>query len=270
MALWGTFFSVAFLLAGLVGPLLLARLGLPSLFIAHAVYMGVFAVAAFFFVPSDAARQAGRKRRGWPSLRAIIGQHVEVYANLRSATPALCFACYTGMFLAVQTLTPNLAAPEQRNWLAVGMPLASIATTLLAGVLVQYWLSPFRLTALAFVAVILATLALHAAVSAEAGVLPVGVARMALVSLLPGAIYPMIPLLCRSSALQAQAYGAIAQLGNVGSVLGPPIFAAAYAALGPIGLAVPPLVLSICGIALASVGGRRFGEERQAVISAPA
>jgi hypothetical protein len=49
---------------------------------------------------------------------------------------------------------------------------------------------------------------------------PGGLPRMACVSLLPGAIYPMIPLLCVSPILQARACGAIAQLGNVGSVLG--------------------------------------------------
>ena len=38
---------------------------------------------------------------------------------------------------------------------------------------------------------------------------PGGLPRMACVSLLPGAIYPMIPLLCVSPILQARACGAI-------------------------------------------------------------
>jgi MFS transporter, AAHS family, 3-hydroxyphenylpropionic acid transporter len=68
----------------------------------------------------------------------------------------------------------------------------------------------------------------------------------------------MIPLLCIGLAVQARAYGAIAQLGNVGSVLGPPIFAAGMSAFGSIGLMAPTLALSACGILLTSLASRRF------------
>lgn len=258
MALWGTFFNVAFLVAGAAGPPILAAFGLPGLFAAHAVYMGVFGVAALALAPSETTRNAGRVDPTRLSADSIFNQHVEVYSDPRTAIPALCFLCYTGMFLALQTFTPALAAVEDRPWLTVGMPFVSIVTTLTAGAIAQYWLSPFRLAAFAFLAVIAASLALHAAVVAGVGVLPAGLLRMALVSLLPGAIYPMIPLLCASPSVQARAYGAIAQLGNVGSVLGPPLFAGSFAAFGPIGLAVAPVALSACGLALASVAARKF------------
>jgi AAHS family 3-hydroxyphenylpropionic acid transporter len=257
MALWGTFFNVAFLMAGAVGPALLAGFGLKGLFAAHAAYMGIFGVAAFVFAPAERTNAIGADPTRL-SADSIFGQHVEVYSDPRTAVPALCFLCYTGMFLALQTFTPALATVDDRPWLVVGMPFVSIVTTLAAGAIAQYWLSPFRLAAFAFLAVIAASLALHVAFVADSGVLPVGLLRMALVSLLPGAIYPMIPLLCASPAVQARAYGAIAQLGNVGSVLGPPLFAASFAALGAIGLAVAPIALSACGFALASFAARKF------------
>ncbi|HLW90560.1 MAG TPA: MFS transporter [Roseiarcus sp.] len=263
LAFWGTFFSVAFLLAGVVGPPLLDAFGLGGLFIAHGAAMAALLLLAFLFVHPDEKREKdGRGRRA--SFQDIVHSHIDVYANPRSAIPSLCFLCYTGLFLALQTLTPALAALEDRPWLVIGMPLISIGSTLLAGVLVQYWLTPFRLTALAFAAVVLSSAALHLAASLGVGVVSAGLARMAFVSLLPGAIYPMIPLLCAGAPLQARAYGAIAQLGNVGTLLGPPIFAASLAAFGPVGLMVPTLALSACGVALASFAARRFAGEARA------
>jgi hypothetical protein len=56
------------------------------------------------------------------------------------------------MYLALQTLTPELAAPADRIWLVAGMPAVSVATTLFAGALAQFGISPFRLAASAFAA----------------------------------------------------------------------------------------------------------------------
>ena len=84
---------------------------------------------------------------------------------MRSAIPALCFLCYTGMYLALQTLTPELAAPADRVWLTAGMPAVSVVTTLLAGALAQFGISPFRLAASAFAATFAFSLLLHLAFS---------------------------------------------------------------------------------------------------------
>ena len=100
---------------------------------------------------------------------------------------------------------------------------------------------------------------MHLTLGHEAGITPVALARMACLSLLPGAIYPMIPRLNAAPAMQARAYGAIAQLGNVGSVLGPPIYGAAIAAWGANGMLAPTAALCIGGMIVAWLAGRRFG-----------
>jgi hypothetical protein len=97
----------------------------------------------------------------------------------------------------------------------------------------------------------------------------VALLRMAFLSLLPGAIYPMIPLLCAGPAMQARTYGAIARMGNVGSSLGPRLFGASFAALAAFGLMAPALVLSACGVALTRLAARRFGTGRSARKSSP-
>ena len=254
ISLWGTFFSVAFLIAGALGLPLLASFGLSGLFAAHEIVAAALALAVALFVPADPPRAA---RTGEAARRSVIAAHVGVYADMRSAIPALCFLCYTGMYLALQTLTPELAAPADRAWLTAGMPAVSVVTTLLAGALAQFGISPFRLAASAFAATFAVSLLLHFAFAVGGPVAPLGFVRMAFVSLLPGAVYPMIPLLCPTPPVQARAYGAIAQLGNVGSTLGPPLFAASMAAIGPHGLLVPALALSAGGAAIALWAERR-------------
>ena len=259
LSLWGTFFSTAFLVAGLVGPPILDAFGLRTLFAAHAVCMAALAAAAFAFIrPTAPARHPERET----PVSAIFRQQAEIYANPRTALPAICFLCYTAMYLALQTMTADLAPVEERRWLFAGMPLVSVVTTLFAGSLAQNWLSPFRVALGAFAATAAATILLQAAVAYEFAVVPAALLRMALLSLLPGSIYPMIPLLCAGPAMQARAYGAIAQLGNVGSALGPPLFGASVAALGAIGLMAPALLLCACGFALTGFAARKFEPRR--------
>jgi AAHS family 3-hydroxyphenylpropionic acid transporter len=261
IGLWGTFFSVAFLITGALGLPLLAAFGLSGLFAAHEIVAAALALAAALFIPADPPRAA---RTSEAARRGMIAAHVGVYSDMRSAIPALCFLCYTGMYLALQTLTPELAAPGDRIWLTAGMPAVSVVTTLVAGALAQFGISPFRLAASAFAATFAFSLLLHLALAIGAPVAPFGFIRMAFVSLLPGAVYPMIPLLCPTPPVQARAYGAIAQLGNVGSTLGPPLFAGSMAAIGPHGLLVPALALSAGGATIALWAERRAAVVRQA------
>jgi MFS transporter, AAHS family, 3-hydroxyphenylpropionic acid transporter len=260
ISLWGTFFSAAFLIAGGLGLPLLAAFGLSGLFAAHGIVAAALALTVAMFIPADPPRVARVHARR----PGVIAAHVSVYADPRSAIPALCFLCYTGMYLALQTLTPELASPADRLWLTAGMPAVSVVTTLLAGGLAQFGISPFRLAASAFAATFVFSLLLHFAFALDGPVAPLGFIRMAFVSLLPGAVYPMIPLLCPTPAIQARAYGAIAQLGNVGSTLGPPLFAGSMAAIGPHGLLVPALALCACGAAIALWAERHAALVKQA------
>jgi len=58
--------------------------------------------------------------------------------------------------------------------------------------------------------------------------------------------------------MQARANGALAQLGNLGSTLGPPVFAGLIAAWGTAGLALPVVVFALLGAATAMSGIRRL------------
>ncbi len=255
LSLWAAYFSGGFVVAGFVGPPILDAYGLRTLFAAHAACMAALAVAAFVFIrPPEASPGPARAA----PLGAIFREHVQIYANPRMALPAICFLCYTVMYLALQTMTGDLAPPETRRWLFALMPLVSAVTTLFAGALAQKSPSPFPVALGAFAATAGATLLLQAAVHSDFAIVPAALLRMAFLSMLPGAIFPMVPMLSRDSALQARGYGAVAQLGNVGNALGPPLFAASVTALGPIGLVAPTLLFSACGFLLAGLLGRKF------------
>ncbi len=71
-----------------------------------------------------------------------------------------------------------------------------------------------------------------------------------------GAGYALIPFLSNDSLLQARANGAVAQMGNLGSTLGPPMFAALMAHLGLPGMILPVVCFALLGVGLASWGLR--------------
>jgi predicted MFS family arabinose efflux permease len=199
-----------------------------------------------------------RALRGADVKLGIVAQHLEIYANARTATPALCFMSYTGMYVALQTLTPELAPPESRTALIVGMAIVSIVASLAAGALAHRGWSPFSMTIGAFAMTIVSSVILQFAVATAIGIAPAALFRMVFVSLLPGSILPMLPRLNPDAASQARAFGALAQTGNVGSVLGPPLFAASAEVMGPIGLLLPAVALCVGGAGMARWAGRRF------------
>ena len=242
-ALWGSFFTVAFMVGGFCGPWMTGAFGLSSWFAANGCLCAVLTGVAFFAMPKDVATEVGEGAASPHWIRA----HTDIYRDPRTAGPAFCFVFYTMMFLALQTLTPALVPAESRAMFIVAMPAAGLIATLAAGAAVGRRYSPFGLAIVGFAAMATTSVCLHLAVASSFGALPAAMARMAAVSLLPGAIFPIIPLICRTPELRARAFGAVAQLGNVGSALGPPMFNASLSAFGPLGLLWPALSLCAAG-----------------------
>jgi AAHS family 3-hydroxyphenylpropionic acid transporter len=86
---------------------------------------------------------------------------------------------------------------------------------------------------------------------------PVALLLMALVGLAGGSAFALVPYLSDTQPVQARATGAVAQMGNLGSTLGPPVFAYAIASIGPLGLVLPLLVFALAGLSLATWGLRQ-------------
>ena len=257
MGLWSTFVGVAFALTAAGGGWVLAQFQLGGLFLGHAAGMALMFVAVLWMVPADGVRQ-----QSWPALAALPQLHARIYSQWAMALPGCCFFFYTVTAIALLTFIPQHAGSD-RAWLAVVLPLVSIAGTFAAGWLAQSWVQPSKLVRLAFASVAVAGPALGLCLWASVAIAPVALVLMLVVGLAGGSSFALIPYLSNAPPVQARATGAVAQMGNLGSTLGPPVFATAIAGLGGLGLVLPVLVFALLGWSLASWG---LGRHHQAVV----
>lgn len=266
MGLWSTFVGVAFAITGAVGQPFIAGFGLAALFQAHALGLAAAALAVVLLLPADVPRArtsgAGTAWRQLPQhLKALLRQHMHIYTRWTTALPGLCFLGYTCMAVALLTFLPQQGGTD-RSWLATTLPLMGVAGTFCAGWVAQYWLSPLQLARWAFVSVGVCGLAWGAGQWLGAGSAPVALALMFVAGLAGGSSFALIPFLNEEPAQQARANGAVAQMGNLGSTLGPPGFALAISGLGSQGLALCVLLCAGLGLSLSLWGAaqqRRAG-----------
>ncbi|MEL6690816.1 MAG: MFS transporter, partial [Pseudomonadota bacterium] len=217
MSIWAMFFGVAFSLGALIFPPLLALGGVPALFIAHGAGFFVLLAVLFFMLPPT---------EGEPTPIAFFRAHREAYSSARLAGPALVFLIYTLLFVASVTfLPPALGRPE----LAAILPLISLAGTFVAGWLCRT-MPTARVMALGYLCFVLGTLPLPFGGWWASYILFVGM------GLVPGACFAAIPAWNATAGDQARSTGAIAQMGNVGTGTGTPLFAFALAMMGTPGL----------------------------------
>ena len=227
LTLWSTFFGVAFTLLVVLGLPLVDGYGLRALFVAHGVWMAMFAVILMLFL-----RPLELRPEGALSLRGILADHMTIYRSSRIAAPGAGWLFYTFCFLAILTVLPPYIAPDWRAWVMGAMPLVSIAVSMTLGVAALRIMSAVHLTQVGF--------ALSVASLAWLLVAPgLPVACLVLASalgLVQGASFAAIPQLNTTAATQAQAYGAMAQTGNLGNTVGTPALLAIMAVTGYAGL----------------------------------
>ncbi len=252
MGLWSTFVGVAFAVMAALGAHAMAGVGVHGLLLAHAIGMALVATTAWLALRRDAA---GPAPGPMPGPRLLLRQHADVYSVFNTALPGLCFFCYTATAVALLTYLPQWAGPD-RVWLAVVLPLVVIAGNFSAGWLVQRWFAPLLLARVAFGAVGISALLMGWGHAAGGGFSAAALALMFCGGLSGGSAFALIPALCRTSALQARANGAVAQMGNLGSSSGPPLLAALMAPFGFAGVVAPVLLFALTGVLLATWAAR--------------
>jgi AAHS family 3-hydroxyphenylpropionic acid transporter len=161
------------------------------------------------------------------------------------------------MGVALLTLLPLYAEPG-KVWLAIVLPLTVTAGTFSAGWVAQHWVSPLTLVRCAFCGVGMAAAGLWLCFALAWTIAPAAVALMYAAGVSGGAAYALIPYLSQESLVQARANGAVAQMGNLGSTTGPPLFAALSAAMGVAGLALLAMALAAMGTVIATRAMRRL------------
>lgn len=239
LTLWGTFFGVAFTILVWGGLPLVDQAGIPALMLAHAAYLGVFALIL------------GRTLRALPvedpplaaSPRRMLQDHLTIYSSARISAPAVGWLFYTFCFLGILTVLPPFIAPEQRALVIGAMPLVSIVVSMTLGVTLLRVLSAVGVVVLGFMGSAVTMLWLYI----DPGDVLACFVLAGLLGLIQGASFAAVPQLNAMPAQQAQANGAMAQMGNVGNTLGTPVMAMVTASIGYAGIPILAGVVFICG-----------------------
>ncbi|MBJ7550091.1 MFS transporter [Marinomonas ostreistagni] len=234
MGLWGTFFGVAFALTGLFGKPLIAAYQLNGLYLTHGLLMGVMAVALIFLLDADEQRyHTGSTSNSEPYFKKLG----KIYRTPQTLLPGLVFVFYTCTLVSLLTYIPNFIASDSlRATMQVVLPLLSTAGTFIAGALSQYLMKPQRVAQMAYAGLAFGAFMLFMGFTTPITFCFVVGQMVLFAGLIPGAALAMIPRLARDSNEQANGYGLIAQLGNLGATIGPPSFATLITAYGLHGL----------------------------------
>jgi len=252
MTLWSSFFGVSLAVLALIAPGLLRLGGEAAVFLFHAGFMlAVAAVLAVLLPPIPAqAAPAGEPGDG------LLRQHVAIYRSPRIAAPATGFFFYTILYVALITLLPPIME-GQKLLAAMTMPLISILVSLTFGVWMLGRVSAVVLVQLGFAIAFVAGVALWLGWESPVFRLAAALALAAALGIVQGASFASIPQLNASGRDRAEASGAIAQLGNLGTTTGTPILAGLIAAFGLAGLVGFILPLCAGGIVIHAWQARR-------------
>ena len=261
MTLWSSFFGVSYTLLALLAPPVVTAFGAKGLILGHAAWFAIFALVLGVLLRGVA-----------PPLHAASGQgglwarHVAIYRSPRISAPALGFVFYTILYVALLTLVPPLLPDTMSRMAAVAMPALSILVSLTLGVWLLDRIGPVRLVQAGFALALCAAPALAFPEPAPGLALAGALVVSAGLGLVQGASFATIPALNPDPADRTLAAGAIAQMGNVGTVLGTPVLAALIAVFGPVALAGFALPICAAGIAVHSWQARRRARGEDAPI----
>jgi len=237
MGIWATFFGIGFAIGARLFPPVIAAVGLPGLFLAHGAGMLVLAALLAPLLPRIAPA---------PTHFNILRLHAETYGTLRTAMPSFGFVFYTVTYLALLTFLPGaLHRPD----FEVTLPIVSLFGSFGAG-----WLA--RTVAPPHIAVTGFALSAAMAVLLMFGQTWAAYVLFFAQGVVPGASFALIPWLNVADEDRARATGAIAQMGNVGTTSGPPLFALALGTGGLVAFLGLLALLSFAGALIVALLAR--------------
>ncbi|MGX9356418.1 MFS transporter [Roseobacteraceae bacterium S113] len=216
MTVWSTFFGVTFALTAWFGAPLVAAMGLEALLLAHAMWMALVAILITLVL----APLPTTTRTHEPfSISGIASAHLAAYRSPAKSAPALGWLCYTLTYVSLLTVLPQQLQDADRVWASALMPLAGLLVSLTVGMAALRILSGVSLVMLGFSLGLIGA----ALLSRDPSNAYLAIGLMACLGLVQSGSFAAIPQLVQSAADQAQANGAMAQMGNLGNLLGTPI-----------------------------------------------
>ncbi|MDJ0683272.1 MAG: MFS transporter [Alphaproteobacteria bacterium] len=248
MVLWSTFFGVAFALLAYLGTPVVQALGTEGLFVAHGVScLAVAGALAPFVLKPGPVR--GALVGDWTA-RGLLRRHLEIYRSPSEAAPAFGWFFYTINFVALLTVLPLFLPEAQRPIVGTLAPLVSIGFSLVIVALLLRVLSSVKVILVGFAASLLGVFTIASLEGVGALAAPIAmIALYAAFGLLQGASFAAIPELNKSSGSVTNATGALAQTGNLGNTIGPPLLLYAAAQFGLSGVVAVSALCFVLGAA---------------------
>lgn len=224
LSLWSTFFGVAFAVLVWFGLPIARAWGVGTLFATHAAFMGLVAGLVAWKLPQDVIGPSGNRL----NLSDVLRDHLRIYRSPHLSAPGFGWVFYAGSFVAILTLMPPFLNPDIRDWVIGAMPLAGIACSMTLGVLMLRFLPAIPVVELGFAFCLVSCVLIWMNPTVAWPYLALAVSM----GLVQGGSFAAVPQLNDIAQDQAQANGAMAQMGNIGTTAGTPILAAAIAVGG--------------------------------------
>jgi predicted MFS family arabinose efflux permease len=219
MGLWSTFFGIAFSVTAWAGKPIIELYSVSGLFLIHAIFLFVIFLILFFSIRKlDVPHGENNKI-------SFLTAHIRVYSNWRTLSPGVLFFCHTFMYIALFTFLPRLSQNENtKDLLLVVLPLISIIGTMIAGIISQYFVSPSKLSVVAYISLLILIFVIKLSFNNNMLFVAASMVLILFSGIIQGSVFSLIPNISRTTEDQTNANGAVAQMGNLGSTLGSPIF----------------------------------------------
>lgn len=225
LGLWGAYMPLGAALALLCGPWVMDALGWQGWWWLLAALSGAMGLWLALAVPGDGSRRAGVAIGWWPRLRQTLGAPGPWLV-------ALCFAMYSGQWLAVIGFLPTVYAQAGLGGGAAGALTALAAAVnmsgnIVSGRLLQRGLRPQSLLHTGFVAMCVgAWLAFGPGEGAPAALRYAGVLLFSAVGgLIPGTLFSLAVRLAPNERTVSTTVGWVQQWSALGQFAGPPLVA---------------------------------------------
>lgn len=235
MGIWAAFFGISMALIAVLLPSLLAVGGLSAVFLAHGAGMLAMALILYPLLP--------KARIATPVPVSYLAEHRMIYSTPRLLIAGGGFVWYTILYISLLAVLP--VALNLPVWAITALPLISIAGTLWGGFLGKR-IPPDQLVIAGFVLTIAASGVVYLASPA---IWPL-FGLFFVMALIPAASFAAIPYFNAAPTDRARATGGIAQLGNVGTTMGTPIFVLVFDQAGLGGVCL--VMVLFCGLGIVS------------------
>jgi len=241
MGLWSSFFGIAFAVTAWAGKPVMELYSVSGLFLVHAILLFVIFLILFFSIRKINIPHNENNKI------SFLSAHIKVYSNWRTVSPGTLFFFHAFMYIALFTFLPRLSGNENtKNLLLFVLPLISIIGTMIAGIVSQYFVSPSKLSIVAYISLLVLIFVVKLSFNNNALFAAASMALILFSGIIQGSVFSLIPNISLTTEDQTNANGAVAQLGNLGSTLGPPVFSY-FLTLGRDNLIIIVMAFSLLG-----------------------